>query len=194
VVSSSTLVSRLDPCKPLVSTMDAATPHAGKGRRSARAGKGRGKAGAGQGKGAPAGKAAGRAGVQGKDTSRGKGDQGKSGERVGGASGKRRQVVYAYPSVPGDGTAGAHILRDSQCRCCAVISGSLNIWTGLLTVTVCRLVRFMPSMTCKSDICRHRRVVLHVLGQQHLRLPRLPHPCTGKLLVDDAPARVAFHG
>jgi len=100
VVSNSTLVSRLDPCKPLVSTMDAATPHAGKGRRSARAGKGRGKARAGQGKGGPAGKAAGKAGVQGVA----------AGERVGGASGKRHQVVYAYPSVPGDTTAGTDVL------------------------------------------------------------------------------------
>jgi len=107
--------------------MDAAVPRAGKGRRSTRAGKGRGKAGA-QGKAAPAGKAAGKAGVQGVA----------AGERVGGASGKRHQVVYAYPSVPGDWNAGAHILRDSQCRCCAVT----------VIVTVCRLVRFMPSMTC----------------------------------------------
>ena len=190
--SGSTLVSRLDPCKPLASaapTMDGQSNAShGKGRRHARAGKRRGKAGAGQGKGAPAGKA----GASSKSAPAGK--AGVQGERVGGQSGKRHQVVYAYPSVPGDVMAGAHILRDSQCRCCAVISGSLNIWTGLVIVTVCRLVRFMPSMTCKSDICRHRRALLHVLGQQHLRLPRPPHPRTGKLLVDDAPARVAFHG
>ena len=125
VFSGSTLVSRLDPCKPLASaalTMDGQSNAShGKGRRHARAGKRRGQAGAGQGKGAPAGKAGA------SSTSAPAGKAGVQGERLGGQSGKRHQVVYAYPSVPGDGTAGAHILRDSQCRCCAVISGSLNI-------------------------------------------------------------------
>ena len=40
---------------------------------------------------------------------KGRGGGNATGEpRIGGASGKRHQLVYVYPSVPGDGQEGAH--------------------------------------------------------------------------------------
>jgi len=38
--------------------------------------------------------------------------------RIGGESGMRHQIVYAFPSVPGDGNAGAQLTdSESQCQC-----------------------------------------------------------------------------
>ena len=46
---------------------------------------------------------------KGQGSARGRGGGNATGEpRIGGASGKRHQLVYVYPSVSGDGEEGAH--------------------------------------------------------------------------------------